>query len=78
MVDNAKSLDMPGSTVLPVMISQQCKAMVLNYLEKLYQFYGGQAEPQSYAKLALRFLPRPFLQFNTDSFDTVSSQWSYL
>ena len=65
-------------TVLPVMISQQCKAMVLNYLEKLYQFYGGRAEPQSYAKLALRFLPRPFLQFDTDSFDTVRSHWSYL
>ena len=63
---------------LPAMISPQCKSLVLNYLEKLYQFYGGQAEPQSYAKLALRFLPRPFLQFNTDSFDTVSSQWSYL
>ena len=62
-------------TVLPVMISLQCKAMVLNYLEKLYQFYGGQTEPQSYAKLALRFLPRPFLQFNTDSFDTVRPQW---
>ena len=63
---------------LPAMISPQCKSLVLNYLEKLYQFYGGQAEPQSYAKLALRFLPRPFLQFNTDSFDTVSSQRSYL
>ena len=63
---------------LPLIISQQCKAMVLNYLEKLYQFYGGRAEPQSYAKLALRFLPRPFLQFDTDSFDTVRSHWSYL
>ena len=66
------------STVVPAMISQQCKAMVLNYLEKLYQFYAGRADPQSYAKLALRFLPRPFLQFDTDSFDTVRSQWSYL
>ena len=63
---------------LPLMISLQCKTMVLNYLEKLYQYYGGQAEPQSYAKLALRFLPRPFLQFNTDFFDTVRSQRSNL
>ena len=63
---------------LPAMISPQCKSLVLNYLEKLYQFYGGQAEPQSYAKLALRFLPRPFLQFDTDSFDTVRSQRSNL
>ena len=64
--------------VLPLIISPQCKNMVLNYLEKLYQFYGGRANPQSYAKLALRFLPRPFLQFDTDSFDTVRSQWSHL
>ena len=62
---------------LPLMISQQCKNLVLNYLEKLYQFYGGRAEPESYARLALRFLPRPFLQFNTDSFDTVRSQWGH-
>ena len=65
-------------TPLPLMISPQCKTMVLNYLEKLYQYYGGQAEPQSYARLALRFLPRPFLQFDTDFFDTVRSQRSYL
>ena len=53
---------------LPLMISYQCKNMVLNYLQQLYQNYGGSSNPESYALLALRFLPRPFLQFNTDSF----------
>ena len=63
---------------IPLIISHQCKNMVLNYLQQLYQNYGGSSNPESYALLALRFLPRPFLQFNTDSFDMVSSQWCYL
>ena len=70
------SLTSRPTTALPLIISPQCKTMVLNYLEKLYQYYDGQADPQSYAKLALRFLPRPFLQFDTDSFDKVRSQRS--
>ena len=56
---------------LPLIISDQCKDMALNYVEELYQAYHGTDDPDSYARLALRLLPRPFLQFNTDSFQTV-------
>ena len=59
---------------LPLMLSEQCKDMALNYVEELYQAQGGVEDPDSYAKLALRLLPRPFLQFDTDSFQTVRCQ----
>ena len=54
-----------------LIISAQCKAMALNYAEKLYNTSGGPEDPLSFAKLALRLLPRPLLHFDIDSFDTV-------
>jgi len=49
-------------------ISGQCKDMALNYAEKLYNTSGGPEDPMSFAKMALRLLPRPFLNLDIDSF----------
>eukprot|EP00092_Neocalanus_flemingeri_P035205 GFUD01038309.1.p1 GENE.GFUD01038309.1~~GFUD01038309.1.p1 ORF type:complete len:2685 (-),score=552.78 GFUD01038309.1:99-8153(-) len=57
-------------TPIPSFISEQCRQMVTDYAGKLYDQQRGPATPEMYAKLLLRLLPRPYLEYSTSTFST--------
>ena len=56
-------------TPMPSYISLQCSQMVTDYATRLFK--DSQTSVEMYAKLLLRLLFRPYIQFSTSSFSQV-------